>query len=238
VLISVIIVSIMAENDNELSSKPLHSCSHEPTEARGGLLGALESPWKVTKRVIGMITYSDTPVDSPDAATDGPLGAKLASNRTGDTPNINSSGNHSGNSTEQLTLYQAFQGRISYVEEAFLAGQPLQASSASDRTPIHSVANDEQDLPLDNLLLVSRNDSSTQHEVPIRLYEYFRKIHETPDFANNMHIDGTTYHSMLCLLDELRAREILPYLVPQELEGMSQSKNIRAIHVYLKFSYG
>jgi hypothetical protein len=96
-----------------------------------------------------MITYSDTPVDSPDTATDGLLGDQLTSHRTVDAPSINSPGNHSGNSTEQLTLYQAFQGWISYAEEVFLVGQLLHASSASDRTSIHSTANDEQDLPLD-----------------------------------------------------------------------------------------
>jgi hypothetical protein len=76
----------------------------------------------------------------------------------------------------------------------------------------------------DNLSLVSRDDSSTQLEIPVRLYECFRKLHEILGSANDVHIDGTTTHSMLCLVDELRARDILPYLVPQELESMSPSK--------------
>jgi hypothetical protein len=100
--------------------------------------------------------------------------------------------------------------------------QLLQALSASDLKPIHSVANDEQDLALDNLPLASGPDSSTQHPLPVRLYAYFHKIQEALDLTNDTHVDG--YRSMLCLVDDLRTREILPYLVPQELEGMLPSK--------------
>ncbi|KAE9367568.1 hypothetical protein N431DRAFT_513990 [Stipitochalara longipes BDJ] len=199
-----------------MSSKPLHSCSREQNTTPSSLLGVLESPLEVVKRVIGMITYSITPVDSTDATTEGLLGDQLAGNRTADAPNVNSSWSHSENSAEQPTLYQALQDEI-YSGEAFLAEQLLQALSASDLKTIHSVANDEQDLALDNLPLGSRPDSSTQHPVPVRLYTYFHKIQEVVDLTNDIYVDG--YRSMLCLVDDLQTRGILHYLVPKELEG-------------------
>jgi hypothetical protein len=211
----------MAENDNNTSSNALHSCSREQNTAPSGLLGALESPWKVAKRVISMITYSVTPVESTDAKTEGFLGDQLAGNRTADAPNINSSWSHSENSAKQPALHQAFQDEI-HSGEAFLAEQLLQALCASDLEPIHSVANNAQDLALDDLPLASGPDSSTQHPVPVRLYTYFHKIQEALDLTNDIDVDG--YRSMLCLVDDLRTRGILHYLVPQELEGMLSSQ--------------
>jgi len=170
---------------------------------------------------IGMITYPLTPVDSGDATTEGSLGDQLASDRTVDSPNINSPGSHSGNSAEVLTLYQGFQSEI-YSEARFFAEQLLQALPASDLKPIYSSASDEQDLALDSLPLTSGPGSSMQHAVPVQLYEYFRKLHYAPELSNDIQVDG--YRPMLSLVDDLRTREILHYLVPQELEGMLPSR--------------
>ncbi|KAF4633526.1 hypothetical protein G7Y89_g4590 [Cudoniella acicularis] len=102
----------------------------------------------------------------------------------------------------------------------------VQSLSSPDRTPIHNVANDKQDLAsdLDDLPLASRADCSMQNAGPVRLYEYFHNIHEKLGLTNDIHIDGTDYRSMLCLADELRKREILQYLVHQELENNREFK--------------
>jgi hypothetical protein len=204
----------MAENDHDPSSTSLP----DQITALDSLLGALESPWKVAKMAIGMITQSVTPVGSTDATTDGPLGCQLAGNRTDDAPN-NGSGSHSGNSTVQLSLHQAFREAIPYSEEVLLANLLSQALSASDLKPINSVADDEQDLAWANLPLATGADCSMQHAIPVRLYEYLQKNYEELGSTNDIGIDD--YRSMLWLVHDLRKLEILPYLVPKELEGMS-----------------
>ncbi|KAH8679544.1 heterokaryon incompatibility protein-domain-containing protein [Tricladium varicosporioides] len=57
-----------------------------------------------------------------------------------------------------------------------------------------------------------------RYAVSLRLYEYFHKIHEKLGLTNDMRVDETSYRSMLCMVDDLRTRQILHYLVPEQLE--------------------